>query len=105
MKIPSCALKAYVLFCMHVILLSKVYIKIVQNMTVSKHSVHFTGFFFVYLFIFSCVGSWFCVWAFSSCREWGSTLSWCVGFSLWCLPLLRAQALELKGSVVVAPRL
>ena len=49
MKIPSCALKAYVLFCMHVILLSKVYIKIVQNMTVSKHSVHFTV--FVYLFL------------------------------------------------------
>ena len=39
---------------MHVILLSKVYIKIVQNMTVSKHSVHFTVFFFflsTYLFL------------------------------------------------------
>lgn len=74
MKIPSCALKAYVLFCMHVILLSKLYIKIVQNMTISKHSVHFTV--FVYLLIyFSCVGSWFCAWAFSNSREVGRTLS------------------------------
>ena len=41
-----------------------------------------------------------CMQAFSSCDEWGDSLLWCRGFSLWGLLLLQSV-----GSAVEAHRL
>ena len=41
-----------------------------------------------YLFIFGCAGSSLLCRLFSSCGEWGYSLSQCMDFSLWRLLLL-----------------
>ena len=40
--------------------------------------------------------------AFSSCGEWGSSLSPCSGFSLWWLPLLRGTSSRVCRALVTA---
>ena len=68
----------------------------------------FKKIYLFYLFIFGCVGSSCCAWAFSSCSKWGllfvvvhglliAVASHCSGFSCY-----GARALGTRASVVVA---
>ena len=60
-------------------------------------------FIYFYLFIFLAVlGLRFCARAFSSCREWGHSSSWCAGLSPSRPLLLRSTGSRRAGSVVVA---
>ena len=47
-----------------------------------------------------------CVWAFSSCSEWGLLSLWCVGVSLWWLLFLQSMGTRVcRLQLLLCPRL
>ena len=68
-------------------------------LTRDKDLSSFFFFFFIYLSVFlAALGLCCCVQPSLAEANWGYSLLWCEGFSLWCLLLLRNMGSRLRGS-------
>ena len=90
-------IQSFPTLCLHILLGSFLLSSLFIFNTLAQNQCSF--FFFFWLSLGLCC----CLWAFSSCGEWGLLfLLWCVGFSLRWLLLLQSTGSRWWASVVAA---